>query len=111
MWQLSAWQTKLLLHAKSARTQCRIAYKEWALKRVDAFIEQVQESNPTPVWNLAKRLKFYRTKPKIACAPVLGVSTEVVRDPCSLVTLWAQQIAEEFSNRLCLFRLPRWNCC
>ena len=79
--------------AKSTRAQCRIAYKEWAAKRVDDFIEQVQESNPAPVWDLAKRLEFHRTRPKIALAPVLNGASEVVRDPAALVTLWAQQFA------------------
>ena len=39
MWQLSAWQTKVVFHiAKSTRTQCRIACKDWAMTRVGEFI-------------------------------------------------------------------------
>ena len=46
MWQLSAWQTKRLLHiAKSTRTRCRIAYKDWALMRVDEFIQRFNALN------------------------------------------------------------------
>ena len=48
--------------AKSTRTQCRVAYMDWALSRVDEFTEQAQESKPTPVWDLAKRL-FCRKRP------------------------------------------------
>ena len=57
MWQVSACQTKILRHiACSTRTQCKLAYKDWAMARTDEFIPQVSESNPAPAWDLAKRL-------------------------------------------------------
>ena len=73
---MSAWQTKLLQHiARSTKTQCKLAYKDWVAARTDEFIAEVSEANPAPVWGLAKRLKFSRTRPTIVSAPVLDQKT------------------------------------
>jgi hypothetical protein len=101
MWQVSAWQTKLLQHiARSLKVQCKLAYKDWLAARTDEFIAQVSEANPAPVWDLAKRLKFSRTRPKIASAPVLDKKGATVKCKKDLVLLWSQQFAEEFSNQV-----------
>ena len=111
-WQVSAWQTKLLQHiARSAKAQCKEAYKIWLLARTDEFIAQVSEANPAPLRDLAKWLKFSRTRPKIASAPVLDKKGATVKCKKDLVLLWSQQFAEEFSNQVLPLTADRLQLC
>ena len=85
MWQVSAWQTKVLRHtARSTKTQCQLAYKDWVMARTEEFIAEVSEANPAPVWDLAKRLKCSRTRPRIASAPVLDKQRCSNHEQCGL---------------------------
>ena len=52
------------------------------------------------MWNLAKRLKLVRTRPRIASAPVLNKQGVPVISGKELDLLWSQQFAEEFSNQV-----------
>ena len=112
MWQVSAWQTKLLQHiARSTKTQCKLACKEWVLARTDEFIAQVSEAIPAPVWDLAKRLKFTRIRPRIASAPLLDKKGASMTSNADLVLLWSQQFAEEFPEQVLLLTANQLQLC
>ena len=70
------------------------------MARVDEFIGQFQDSNAAPVWDLARRLKYNRKRPKIALIRILGIDSAVVTSPEALVSLWAHQFSEEFSGQV-----------
>ena len=96
MWHVSAWQTKFVQHiARSTKTQCKLAYKDWVAARTDEFIAEVSEANPALVWDLAKRLKFSRTRPRIASAPVLDKKGASITCNNDLVLMWSQLFAED----------------
>ena len=100
MWQVSAWQIKPLQHiARSTKTQCKLAYKDWVAARTDEFIAEVSEANSAPVWALAKRLTVSRTRPRIASSPVLDKEGAPITCNKDLILLRSQQLAEEFSNQ------------
>ena len=70
------------------------------MARTDELIAEVSEANPAPVWDLAKRLEFPRTRPRIASAPVLDKKGASITTNADLVLLWSQQFAEELSNQV-----------
>ena len=68
--------------------------------RTDEFIADVSEAYSAPAWDLAKRLKLTRTRPRIASAPVLDKQGASITSSKDLVLLWSQQFAEEISNQV-----------
>ena len=112
MWQVSAWQTKLLQHiARSTQTQCKLAYKDCIAARTDEFIADASESNSAPARNLAKRLKLARTRPRIASAPVLDKQGVPITSSKDLDLLWSQQFAEEISNQVLPLTAEQFRLC
>ena len=103
MWQVSAWQTKLLQHiARSTQTQCKLAYKDCIAARTDEFIADASESNSAPARNLAKRLKLARTRPRIASAPVLDKQGVPITSSKDWTCCGPSSLLRKFQTKFCL---------
>ena len=65
-----------------------------------SIAEQLEAGISAPLWEFVRTLKRRRKRPKIAAAPIIDRSGQVVSSKEAILALWIQQFSLEFSGQV-----------